>query len=119
MIVEVLAKGGDTALLQPILEWFELEEAWRLWLVAFGLVGQVVFCARWIIQWIASEVRGESHMPVLFWWASLLGATMLLTYFIIDRDPVGIVGQGTGWLVYSRNLYLIRKKGDGSQVPRP
>lgn len=102
--------GADPSLFQPLLDWFNLDDPWRKWLVAFGLLGQAVFVARWIIQWVASERRGMSHVPELFWWCSLFGSMMLLAYFIIDRDPVGMLGQSLGWTVYSRNLYLIRIK---------
>ena len=109
-----LGSAGDAAggegIASAVLSWFEMDATWKIWLVVFGLVGQGVFFARWIIQWIASEVRGESHIPVLFWWASLLGATMLFLYFLLDRDPVGLLGQSVGWSVYCRNLYLIRRK---------
>ena len=102
--------GADPSLFQPLLDWFNLDDPWRKWPVAFGLLGQAVFVARWIIQWVASERRGMSHVPELFWWCSLFGSMMLLAYFIIDRDPVGMLGQSLGWTVYSRNLYLIRIK---------
>ena len=98
------------SMFQPALDWFNLDDPWRQWLVLFGLLGQGVFFGRWIVQWIASERRGESHMPELFWWCSLVGAMMLFTYFLIDRDLVGMIGQSVGWLVYSRNLYLIKAK---------
>ena len=104
------ASGDGASVLQPILDWFGIEDAFRRWLVALGFLGQVVFFSRWIIQWMASERRGESHMPEFFWWCSLVGAGLLLTYFILDRDPVGILGQSVGWMVYSRNIYLIHFK---------
>ena len=102
--------GAGQSLFQPLLDWFNLDDPWRKWLVAFGILGQAVFVARWIIQWAASERRGTSHVPELFWWCSLLGSMMLLAYFVIDHDPVGMLGQSLGWAVYSRNLYLIRIK---------
>ena len=102
--------GADPSLFQPLLDWFDLDDPWRKWLVAFGLLGQMVFVARWIIQWAASERRGKSHVPELFWWCSLLGSMMVMAYFILDHDLVGMLGQSVGWTVYSRNLYLIRIK---------
>ncbi|MHC4416268.1 MAG: lipid-A-disaccharide synthase N-terminal domain-containing protein [Planctomycetota bacterium] len=104
------ATGSARSVLDPLLEWFRMEDPWRKWLIGFGFLGQTVFFFRWIIQWMASERRGRSHVPELFWWCSLVGALMLFTYFVLDRDPVGMVGQGVGWTVYSRNLYLIRFK---------
>ena len=111
------AAGGAEAggsLFSPIADFFDLNDPLQQTLVLFGLVGQSVFLARWIVQWIASERKGESHMPELFWWCSLIGAMMLFTYFLLDRDPVGIIGQSMGWIVYGRNLYLIRVKKRGA-----
>ncbi len=94
----------------PLLEWFRLEDPFSRWLAVFGFIGQAVFFARWIIQWISSERRGESHVPEMFWWSSLIGAAMLFAYFVLRHDIVGMIGQGVGWIVYCRNLYLIRMK---------
>ena len=91
-------------------EWFDVEAPWEMWWLLVGLAAQAAFFTRWIIQWIASERRGESVVPTVFWWCSLAGATMLLIYFVGRREPVGVLGQAIGWLVYSRNLYLIRAK---------
>ena len=78
----------------------------RLW-VAFGLLGQFVFGARFIVQWIASERKGESHIPIVFWYISIAGGIILTAYAIHKRDIVFIIGQGAGLLVYIRNLMLI------------
>ncbi len=78
----------------------------RIW-VAFGLLGQVVFGTRFIIQWIASERRGESHIPLIFWYLSIAGGIILFAYAIHKRDVVFIIGQGAGLAVYIRNLMLI------------
>lgn len=77
--------------------------------VALGLLGQAVFMGRMLVQWIASERAKRSVVPVAFWWMSLVGATMLLAYFIWRRDAVGLLGQGTGWVIYARNLVLLRR----------
>ncbi len=77
-----------------------------MWL-AIGFAGQVFFTARFLVQWIVSERRGESVIPLAFWWLSLLGGGTLLTYAIWRQDPVFIVGQAAGLVVYSRNLALI------------
>jgi lipid-A-disaccharide synthase-like uncharacterized protein len=79
---------------------------WR-WLVV-GSVGQALFGSRFLVQWIASERRKASVVPVLFWWMSLGGGLCLLAYAIHKRDPVFIVGQATGFVVYARNLMLVR-----------
>jgi lipid-A-disaccharide synthase-like uncharacterized protein len=78
----------------------------RAWL-AFGLLGQLIFGARFIVQWIASERRRVSHIPLVFWYLSLVGGIITFTYAVHKRDPVFIIGQGAGLVVYVRNLMLI------------
>ena len=79
------------------------------WLI-LGFFAQALFASRFIIQWIASERAGESVMPEVFWLLSLLGSSLLLAYAIKQKDPVFILGQSTGFLVYLRNLHLIKRK---------
>ena len=79
--------------------------------LGFGLMGQAMFSARFLVQWLASERRRQSVIPTAFWWLSIAGGAMLLTYAIWRRDPVFILGQGLGLLVYVRNLVLIRRHG--------
>ena len=79
---------------------------WDLWVV-LGFLGQAIFGGRFIIQWIASERRRESHIPIHFWWMSIIGGAITTVYAIHRRDPVFIVGQSAGLLVYVRNLMLI------------
>ena len=79
------------------------------WLVlGFGFTGQALFSARFIVQWLASERAKRSLVPLAFWYFSLGGGVVLLSYAIHKRDPVFIVGQAAGLFVYLRNLYLIR-----------
>ncbi len=85
-----------------------ISNLWGLAWVSLGLAGQCAFTGRMIVQWIASEKEKRSVVPVAFWWMSLIGATMLLVYFAWRRDVVGILGQGTGWYIYLRNIVLIR-----------
>jgi lipid-A-disaccharide synthase-like uncharacterized protein len=80
-----------------------------LWLI-IGFVGQALFSARFLVQWIVSERKGESVVPVLFWYFSLAGGLTLLAYAIYKQDPVFILGQGAGAFVYIRNLVLISRK---------
>ncbi len=77
--------------------------------VVLGLLGQVLFTGRMVVQWLASEKKHQSVVPPAFWWMSLIGASMLITYFIWRKDIVGFLGQSTGWLIYTRNLWLIYK----------
>ncbi|HDS85253.1 MAG TPA: hypothetical protein ENN97_08690 [Phycisphaerales bacterium] len=83
--------------------WLTAEFLW----VGFGLIAQTMFFMRFLVQWIASEKAKQSVVPVLFWWLSLSGGLMLLTYAIYRRDPVFIFGQSTGVFIYLRNLWLI------------
>ena len=75
--------------------------------VMIGLLGQALFTGRMLVQWMVSERKGRSTVPVAFWWLSLMGASMLLAYFIWRKDIVGILGQSLGWFIYLRNLSLI------------
>ena len=79
---------------------------WDLWVV-FGLAGQIVFGARFIVQWLASERKKESHIPITFWYISLIGGIITTIYAIHRRDVVFTLGQGAGLVVYVRNLMLI------------
>lgn len=79
---------------------------WDLW-VAFGLAGQMLFGSRFIVQWILSERKKVSYIPVGFWYLSLCGGIVTAIYAIHRRDPVFIIGQSAGLIVYVRNLMLI------------
>jgi len=78
----------------------------NIWL-AIGFLGQGLFSARFIVQWISSERQRRSVIPVAFWWFSLAGGMTLLAYAIYRLDPVIITGQAAGLIVYARNLYFI------------
>jgi lipid-A-disaccharide synthase-like uncharacterized protein len=87
-----------------------------------GFVGQALFSARFLVQWIVSERKSESVIPVAFWVFSIFGGAFLLAYAIYRKDPVFILGQGAGMLVYARNLMLIRKsstRGTGLAAGAP
>lgn len=79
---------------------------WDVW-VAFGLFGQLLFGSRFIVQWISSERRKVSHIPVVFWYLSLCGGIVTAIYAVHRRDPVFVIGQASGLVVYIRNLMLI------------
>jgi lipid-A-disaccharide synthase-like uncharacterized protein len=76
-------------------------------LVIFGFAGQFVFMLRFIVQWFASERRRRSYVPLGFWYISIAGGVMLMIYGVLDHDPVIMLGQALGLLIYFRNLYLI------------
>ncbi len=77
--------------------------------VIIGFLGQLLFTARFLVQWIASERAGRSVVPVAFWYFSIAGALLVFAYGVRRADPVLILGQGTGLAVYARNLWLIRR----------
>lgn len=79
-------------------------------MMVIGLLGQGLFSMRFIIQWIASEKAGKSVVPFSFWLFSLGGSIFLLIYAIYRKDPIFILGQAPNLLIYSRNIWLIKKK---------
>jgi lipid-A-disaccharide synthase-like uncharacterized protein len=88
----------------------------NLWVV-FGLAGQVLFGSRFIVQWIASERKKVSYIPIVFWYLSLSGGLITLIYAIHIRDTVFTVAQGAGLMVYLRNLMLIYRRKDAQPQP--
>ena len=76
-------------------------------------MGQGLFTARFLLQWMVSEQKRYSVVPVAFWWLSLAGGVTLLAYALFRRDPVIVAGQGMGLVVYTRNLMLMRKARTG------
>ena len=84
--------------------------SYELFFLIIGFLGQGLFASRFIIQWIYSEKKGESSIPLIFWYLSIFGGMGLLTYAIFRKDPVIISGQLFGLFIYLRNLILIYKK---------
>ena len=82
-----------------------------IWL-GIGFLGQGVFFMRWVVQWLASEKHAESHVPIAFWYMSLIGGMITLAYAIYRKDPVFIAGQSVGAVVYLRNLMLIARSSN-------
>ena len=78
----------------------------HVWIV-FGFIAQAMFFLRFFVQWLASEKHKQSVIPISFWWLSISGGVMLLAYSIYRKDPVFIVGQAMGVLIYMRNLWFI------------
>ncbi len=79
-------------------------------LTIFGYFGQAMFTMRFVVQWIASERAKNSIIPKAFWLFSLAGGIMLLIYAILKKDPVFVLGQSAGLLIYTRNIYMIYRK---------
>jgi len=84
--------------------------------LVLGFLGQAMFSCRFLIQWIASERKGASVVPRLFWWLSIAGGLFLLTYAVLRRDIVIFVGQAAGLVVYSRNIVLFRHQRSSGDV---
>ena len=89
-----------------------------IWL-GIGFLGQGLFFGRWVVQWIASEKKAESQVPVSFWYMSLIGGLITLAYAIYRKDPVFIAGQGIGSVVYVRNLMLISRARQANRPTSP
>lgn len=81
-----------------------------LWLLIYGSLGQIIFTLRFIYQWVYSRKRHESILPLGFWLISLLGSTIIVSYAIVRHDPVLILGQSTGLVVYIRNIWILKKQ---------
>ena len=80
------------------------------WLDILGFIGQAVFTFRFLTQWIASERKGESVIPVSFWYWSTVGSLILTVYWACKRSPIGILANLPNILIYLRNLHLIKKR---------
>ena len=89
-----------------------------IWL-AIGILGQGLFFGRWVVQWIASEKKAASQVPVSFWYMSLIGGLITLAYAIYREDPVFIAGQSIGSIVYIRNLMLISRANQAKHLASP
>ncbi|MFU8894871.1 MAG: lipid-A-disaccharide synthase N-terminal domain-containing protein [Gammaproteobacteria bacterium] len=87
-----------------------------VWLTV-GFIGQALFSARFLVQWLSSERKGRSIVPTEFWYFSLAGGATLLSYAIYRADPVFIVGQLTGLFIYGRNLQLIVRERRATPGP--
>ena len=83
-----------------------------LWLLVYGSMGQIIFTLRCVYQWIYSKRKDESLLPIGFWVISLFGSLIIVSYAIYRSDPVLILGQSTGLIAYSRNIYLSKRAGD-------
>ncbi len=81
-----------------------------------ALIGQVIFGGRFILQWIVSEYKKRSHVPTAFWFMSLAGSLILLSYSVHIKNPVFMLGFSLNTLIYLRNLHLIYKHAKKSVV---
>lgn len=90
-------------------EILSLEISTHTWWIVIGFAGQALFTMRFLVQWIASEKVKKSVIPVSFWYFSILGSLVLLLYAIHKQDPVFILGQSMGFIIYFRNLAFIAR----------
>ena len=88
-------------------EVFVLKLDWWAWV---GLIAQALFTGRFLVQWLASERAGKSVIPFSFWILSIGGGLLLLVYALYRRDPVFILGQSFGVLIYLRNLVFVLRE---------
>ena len=92
-----------------MISYFQSLSTYEISFLIIGFLGQAIFASRFIVQWILSEKKGQSYIPVVFWDLSIFGGSALLIYAIFRKDPVIILGQSFGIFIYLRNLYLIYK----------
>lgn len=78
-------------------------------LLIWGMSGQVIFTLRFVYQWYYSQKRHESILPMGFWIISLTGSFLIITYAIVRKDPVLILGQAAGFILYARNIQILLK----------
>lgn len=88
---------------------FFRNEAIPAWLLVLGIAGQVIFTLRFVYQWIVSEKKKESHLPLGFWLLSVTGSLTIFIYAIYRKDPVLLAGQAFGSVIYLRNAILLKK----------
>ena len=93
-----------------MINYFSSLSNYEMLLLIIGFTGQALFASRFIYQWIYSERKGESIIPIGFWYLSILGGIGLLTYAILRKDPVIRSGQTFGIFIYLRNIILIYRK---------
>ena len=94
--------------METVLAFFRVNSLAEFIWVIVGLVGQLLFTMRFLIQWLASEKARKSVVPEVFWWFSIGGGLILFAYALHRRDPVFILGQSLGIFIYARNLWLVR-----------
>lgn len=101
---------------QMLVEFWRSHSTAELIWIAVGLIAQGMFSARFLVQWVASERVRRSIVPEAFWYFSFFGGALLLAYAIHRRDPVFILGQAFGLIVYTRNIWFLhraRREGIG------
>lgn len=103
-------------MISDILAFLKVDSVTEAIWVGIGLFGQLMFTARFLVQWISSERVGKSVIPMAFWYFSICGGAILLSYAIYRQDPVFILGQSMGLFIYLRNIMLIRSDARDAKV---
>jgi lipid-A-disaccharide synthase-like uncharacterized protein len=96
-----------------LLEWWMTTPTTELTWIAIGLAAQLLFSMRFLVQWVATEKARASIIPETFWYFSFAGGILLLAYAVYRLDPVFMLGQATGLVIYSRNIYARPRLGNG------
>lgn len=103
-------------MIEWLLEFFDVTSGADLAWLIIGIGAQLLFASRMLVQWIASERQRKSVVPPIFWWISIAGAMILLAYGVREREPVIILGQSFGFIVYARNLWFIHVVGENQNA---
>jgi lipid-A-disaccharide synthase-like uncharacterized protein len=90
-----------------LVQWWQATPVTELIWIGVGLTAQLLFSMRFLVQWVATEKARASIIPETFWYFSFFGGALLLAYACYRLDPVFMLGQATGLVIYSRNIYFI------------
>ena len=104
-------------MIERAVAWFQGQSTTDLVWVGIGFVAQLMFTMRFLVQWIASEKARRSVVPELFWYFSLGGGALLFAYSLYRFDPVFMLGQGAGLVIYLRNIQFVRSHKKSSAAP--
>lgn len=103
-------------MIETLAAWWDRMTGIEAWILIFGLVAQSMFFMRFLVQWLVTEKARRSVIPSLFWYFSLAGSILMFSYGILREDAVIIAGQAIGYVIYTRNIYYIRRDWLGAYV---
>ncbi len=109
VVDEIIAPSRSWVLRMSLFRFLNITSWTSMVWIGIGLLGQIAFSGRMVLQWIVSEKHRRSVITESFWWFSLLGGLTLFSYFVWRADPVAILGQASGIVIYIRNIRLLRK----------
>ena len=93
-------------MIAAVLAWLAKDPIWAF----IGFMGQGLFASRFLVQWYYSEREGRSVIPIAFWYFSIIGGIVTTAYTIHLHSIPLTLGQGSGLIVYARNLWLIQRE---------